>query len=319
MLNMLKVIGFLSKGVFTVALLLAANTAYGQGSTVGMSIACSNDRVYTWYADSTVSVGNSENLAAHQPPHAYFLPRGKRPDDIIGIGIAGNDHVYAWYRDGTVTSGTSIDLDQYRAPYSYTLAPGKKPDDVVGIDIACSNDRVYVWYRDGTASSGTSDDLDKYRPPYRYSVAPGKTSNDIVGLGIAKNDHVYAWYSDRKASSGTSDDLDKYRPLYSYVLDRGACDIYANPPGINRPDRVVFGIGSRGPSCESTAEIVVRLRAIDSNANRKTLVEKRGTGTNLEVPVKYACTGNGGLILFVEVESQGRTVKSPNTSIAYCF
>jgi hypothetical protein len=319
MMNMLKVTEFLIKGVFTVALLLAANTAYGQGSTLGMSIACSNDHVFTWYGDRTVSVGTSENLGAYQPPHAYFLPPGKRPEDIVGIGIAGNDHVYAWYRDNTVSSGTSIDLDQYRAPYRYTLAPGKTPNDVVGIDIACSNDHVYVWYRDGTVSSGTSDHLDKYSAPHRYSLAPGKSPNDLVGMGIAGNDHVYAWYRDRTVSSGTSDDLDKYRPLYSYVLDRGSCDIYANSPAINRPDRMVYAIGSRGPSCESRADIVVRLRAIDPDANRKTLAEKRGTGTNLEVPVKYACTGNGGLILFVEVESQGRTVKSPNTSIAYCF
>ena len=308
-----------NKFLLAVAVLVPTSAAYGQGSTVGMSIACSNDRVYTWYFDNSVSVGNSSNLSAHQPPHLFTLPRGKRADDIIGIGIAGNDHVYAWYRDGTASSGTSIDLDQYRAPYPYTLAPGKKPADVVGIDIACSNDHVYVWYRDGTVSSGTSEDLDKYRPLYRYTTAPGKTPDDIVGMGIAGNDHVYAWYRDRTVSSGTSDDLDKYRPLYAYVLDRGACDIYANTPNINRPDRTVFAIGSRGPSCESTADIVVRLRSLDSDMNRKTLTEKRGTGTNFEVPIKYSCTGNGALILFLEVESQGRTVKSANAPIAYCF
>ena len=316
MISKLKTRCALAACLFVIALLFSATAAYGQ---VGIGIACSNDRVYTWYADSNVSVGNSSNLGAHQPPHVYSLPRGKRPDDIIGIGIAGNDHVYAWYRDGTASSGTSIDLDKYRAPYPYSLAPGKTPNDVVGIDIACSNDHVYVWYRDGTVSSGTSDDLDKYRAPYRYSLAPGKTPADLAGIGIAGNDHVYAWYQDRTVSSGTSDDLDKYRPLYSYVLGRGPCDIYADLPVINRPDRVVFGLGSRGPSCEASADIVVRLRAIDQNANRKTLIEKRGTGTNFEVPVKYSCTGNGSLILFVEVESQGRKVKSANVGVPYCF
>ena len=88
----------------------AATTAYGQRRIVGISIACSNDHVYTWYSDRTVSVGTSENLAAYQPPHPYSLPFGKTPDDIVEIGIAGNDHVYTWYRDSTVSSGTSTDL-----------------------------------------------------------------------------------------------------------------------------------------------------------------------------------------------------------------
>jgi len=305
--------------VFVFSLLFPATIALGQGSTSGMSIACSNDHVYTWYADRSVSVGTSENLSAYQPPHVYSLPRGKSPDNIIGMGIAGNDHVYAWYDDGTVSSGTSIDLAEYRAPYRYSLAPGKTPADVIGIDIACSNDHVYVWYRDGTVSSGTSDDFDKYLPPYRYSLPPGKTTSDVVELGIAGNDHVYCWYTNRTASSGTTEDLDKYRSLYAYVLNRESCDIYADSPVINRPDRSVYVVGSRGPSCESKADIVVRLRALDPDGKRKTLVEKRGSGTNFEVIVKFSCTGNGGLILFSEVESAGRTVKSPNISAPYCF
>jgi len=305
--------------VFVFAVLFPASVALGQGSTTGMGIACSNDHVYTWYADRSVSVGTSENLAAYQPPHVYLLPSGKSPDNIIGMGIAGNDHVYTWYDDGTVSSGTSIDLDEYRAPYRYSLPPGKTPADVIGIDIACSNDHVYVWYRDGTVSSGTSDDLDKYLAPYRYSLPPGKSSTDVVEMGIAGNDHVYCWYRDRTASSGTSDHLDKYRASYAYVLNRDSCDIYADPPAINRPDRIAYALGSRGPSCESTADIVVRLRALDPDGKRKTLVEKRGSGTNFEVTVKYSCTGNGGLILFSEVESAGRTVKSANVSAPYCF
>ena len=103
-------------GVLVVALLalvsLLPTTAFAQGSggVAGLSIACSNDHVYTWYADRNrrVTVGTSENLAAHPPARSYSLPPGKTPDDIIGIGIAGNDHVYAWYSDGTASSGTPI-------------------------------------------------------------------------------------------------------------------------------------------------------------------------------------------------------------------
>jgi len=43
-----------SAGLLVVVLLSAATAAYGQVSTVGLSIACSNDHVYTWYVDRTV-------------------------------------------------------------------------------------------------------------------------------------------------------------------------------------------------------------------------------------------------------------------------
>ena len=317
MLNKPRRNGFLIAGLALVLFFLSSPITFGQRTIVGMSIACSNDRVYTWYSDRTVSVGNSENLSAYQPPHPYSLPFGKTPDDIVEIGIAGNDHVYTWYSDSTVSSGTSTDLDKYQPRHPYRLAPFKSPRDVVGIDIACSNDHVYVWYSTGDVSSGTSVDLDKYRARYRYFTAPFKTPSRVVGIGIAKNDHVYAWYGDNTVSSGTSEDLDRYRPPYSWVSGPAPCDLLADPPKIN--GRVVFSVGIRGPECKSSAEIVVRLRALDQSANRKTLIEKRVTGTNFEVPVTYNCTGNGQLMLFTEVESQGRKVKSPDTPIANCF
>ena len=181
---------------------------------VGMSIACSNDRVYTWYVGGNVTEGASSVLGAirpYAPPSRYSLPPGKSPRDIVGMGIAGDDHVYVWYRDGTVSSGTSIDLDRFRLPARYSLAPGKSPSDVVAIDIACSDDHVYVWYSDGTVSSGNSTDLDKFQRPVRYSLPAGQTPRDVVEMGIARNDHVYAWYTDRAISSGTSTRLDQHK------------------------------------------------------------------------------------------------------------
>jgi hypothetical protein len=91
-----------------------------------MGIAGSDDHVFVWYRDGTVSSGSSSKLAQHRAPYAYTLPPGKTPGDIMGMGIAGsNDHVFAWYRDGTVSSGSSSDLDQHRAPYPYSLPSGK--------------------------------------------------------------------------------------------------------------------------------------------------------------------------------------------------
>ena len=163
---------------------------------VGMGIAGSDDHVYTWYSDGTVSSGTSSDLDLYRTAYSYSLPEGKAPTDIVGMGIAGSDdRVYAWYSDGTVSSGTSSDLDFYLAPYGYSLPAGKTPADIVGMGIAGSNDRVYAWYSDGTVSSGTSRDLDLYRVLYGYSLSPGKTPTDVVGIGIAgSNDYVYVWY-----------------------------------------------------------------------------------------------------------------------------
>jgi hypothetical protein len=188
---------------------------------------------------------------------------------------------------------------------------------VVGIDIACSDDHVYVWYSDQKVSSGTSDDLDKYSAPSHFSTAASKSARSIAGIGIAGNDHVYAWYHDRKASSGTSRDLQKYRFQYDYVLGPGPCDISADPPKIN--GRLVSSVGIRGPECKSSAEIVVRLIAINPGAPNKILIARRLTGTNFEVPISYSCTGDRQGTLVTEIESQGRKVKSAAAPIANCF
>lgn len=301
-----------------VLLLLPATAAFAQ-SIVGISIACSNDHVYAWFADRRVTSGTSSNLGSYQPPHAYSLPAGKTPADVIGVGIAGNDHVYAWYRDGTASSGTSTDLGHYRAPYHYSLPAGKTTADVVGIDIACSNDHVYAWYKDGTASSGTSDDLGKYRAPYAYSLPAGKTPADILETGIAGNDHVYVWYRDLTVTSGTSDHLDTYRAPYSYVLGLGPCSVTAGTPQLNTADHVIFAVVNRGPSCETTATMKISLNRDVPFWFDPTLASKTIALINGDVAVQYRCAGTStGQNVYVEVESEGRKSQSSRAAIQFC-
>ena len=168
----------------------------GAVDVAGIAIAGSNDVVYAWYRDGTVSAGDTRNLISRRAPYNYTLPPGKSPLDIVDLGIAGSDdHVYAWYRDGTVSSGTSSDLDAYRPPQPYTLPAGKTVNDVVGIGIAGSNDHVYVWYADGTVSSGTTRDFDAYSLPQVVSMPPERSAGQIMALGIAgSDDHVYSWF-----------------------------------------------------------------------------------------------------------------------------
>jgi hypothetical protein len=184
--------------------------------------------------------------------------------------------------------------------------------------IACSNDHVYVWYRDGTVTSGTSDHLDQYRSAYHYSTPSGKSPADIVGLGIAGNDHVYAWYRDRTASSGTTDNLAGYIAPYSYTVVTGACDIAASNPTFNETDRVINGFGSRGPACESAAQLKVTLKQDIRWWFDKTIAEAYGSGTNFQVRAQHPCTGNGGHIIYTQVESEGKTKQSQSISIPYC-
>lgn len=168
----------------------------GANDVAGIGIAGSDDVVYAWYLDGTVSAGDTGNLTSRRAPYAYTLPPGKTPYDIVDMDIAGSDdHVFAWYRDGTVSSGTSSDLDAYRAPQPYTLPPGKTVGDIVGIGIAGSNDRVYVWYADGTVSSGSSRDLDAFTPPQPVAMPPERSATQIMAIAIAgSDDHVYTWF-----------------------------------------------------------------------------------------------------------------------------
>ncbi len=127
---------------------------------VGFAIAKSNNHVYVWYNDGTVSSGTSWDLDKYKAPYAYSLPPGKNPNDIVAIGITSNDRIVAWYDDGTASKGTSWDLDKYSAPYNYSLPSIYEPDEIAGIAIA-PNDHVITWFYDGKATKGTSWDLDK--------------------------------------------------------------------------------------------------------------------------------------------------------------
>src|SRR5262245_52911473 len=82
-----------------------------EASIVGIGIAPSNDHVYVWYADGTVSSGTSTYFEYYQSRQPFVMPDDLSPADIIAIDIGGaNDHVYTWYSDGTVSEGWSQDL-----------------------------------------------------------------------------------------------------------------------------------------------------------------------------------------------------------------
>jgi CubicO group peptidase (beta-lactamase class C family) len=196
---------------------------------LGMAIS-PKDKIYTWYANGTVSTGSSNDLDRDEKPVPFKLPPNRLLTDIRAIGISGSDSkVYVWYNDGALSIGGSRDLGLYRKvewdkdgnlKQKVKLPSGKSMLNVVGIDIAKSNDHVYIWYDDGTVSSGTSLDFTYYFTGKTYSVPPGsgQTRYNIRDIGIAANDHVYAWFGNGQASSGTSTTLDQYIEPYAYSL-----------------------------------------------------------------------------------------------------
>ena len=181
-------------GAYRPAAGYALAPGHASRDVVGFGIA-SDDHVYVWYADGTVSSGTSRDLTAFRPAQPYVLAPGKTPADVLDMAIASDDHVYVWYADGTVSAGSSRDLASYRPASPFALPPGYGPSDVLAIGIAKSDDHVYVWYADGMVSSGSSRDLGQYRMPYRFATPVGTAPFDLVGIGIAaSDDHVYAWF-----------------------------------------------------------------------------------------------------------------------------
>lgn len=199
---------------------------------VGMAIAKSNDHVYTWYDNGTVSEGTSHELDRYSPPRSYSLPPGKTPHDIRTIAIGPGDVVHVWYDDGSVSRGTSRNLDAHHYEEKKSNDPDTPENERSGYHdgrllrilakaIAGSNGHVYTWYDDGTVTEGTILDPDAYGRE-EFSPASRKSRYDIRGIAIAgSNDHVYTWYTDGTMSEGTSRDLGKYSPTGAYSLAAG--------------------------------------------------------------------------------------------------
>ena len=100
------------------ALLLVIGTAHAK-NLIAVGIAGSNDYVYYWYSDGTVSSGTTSEPTKYRDFYRCNLPPNK---SLIAVGIAGsNDYVYYWYSDGTVSSGTTREPTKYRDFYPSNL------------------------------------------------------------------------------------------------------------------------------------------------------------------------------------------------------
>ncbi len=195
---------------------------------VGTVIRKSDDRVFTYYDDGTVSSGTSWDLDAHTPAQAFSWPATQEPRDIRGMAADSFGNVYVWYRNGSLSAGTFYDLasgfyfdTEVDGVDGASVATGRSFDHLVGAGIAASSNKVYAWYEDGTKSVGNIFDLAADSEEDPFTVAGGKTSYDLRSLAIAGNDRVYAFYGNDTVSSGTSWDLDYHSGLYATTVAAG--------------------------------------------------------------------------------------------------
>jgi hypothetical protein len=176
------------------------NSGANPDEIVGMAIAKSDDHVYAWSDDGTVTSGTSNDLDEYRNGYAYSVPPGYTFTDIVAIGIRPGDDVIAWYDNGRYSIGRSYDLDAVAGTAIYTLPQGKTTADLLGADVLADG-RVVSWYDDGTYAIGTPSDLDATGSGYTWYVAPGKTRAEVIGVGLAGNGLAYLWYDDTDGDS----------------------------------------------------------------------------------------------------------------------
>jgi CubicO group peptidase (beta-lactamase class C family) len=88
--------------------LVSLPSGRGMSNILDIAIAKSNDHVYVWYDDGTVSAGTSTDFDAYRAPYNYTTsgPVGMRYL-IRGVGISSTDRVYVWFSNGATTNGTT--------------------------------------------------------------------------------------------------------------------------------------------------------------------------------------------------------------------
>ncbi|MEO1240902.1 MAG: serine hydrolase domain-containing protein [Pseudomonadota bacterium] len=141
-------------------------------NVVGIAIAKSNDHVYVWYDDGTLSSGTSRDFTR------YFVDRYYVPARNWGwryntraIAIAANDRVYAWYSDGKASSGKSNDFELYRSVYNYSSYEPARRNPYKQITVQHLFDHYSGFQRNGDGEGASTmfyNTLDGEEPSYDH-------------------------------------------------------------------------------------------------------------------------------------------------------
>ena len=143
---------------------------------IDVAIAKSNDHIYVWYADGTVSSGTSDDFDRYFSNRSYRVPTDTSWRFLInGIGIAANDRVYAWYGNGKASAGNSGNLSAVRAPYNFRHARSGEPRKNLFKDITVQH---LFDHRSGFHRSGDVEATARLFP--EQSAANGEPTYDLI-------------------------------------------------------------------------------------------------------------------------------------------
>ncbi len=89
-------------------------------NVVGIGIAKSNNHIYAWYDDGTLSSGTALDFTHHNVNESYSVKGGNRYQ-TRAIGIAANDKVFAWLSNGIKLSGKRRELGKWSSSEQYSI------------------------------------------------------------------------------------------------------------------------------------------------------------------------------------------------------
>lgn len=169
---------------------ITTTPVYPTGKTAENIVAVARDkndkRIFTFYDDRDVCVGNIDDLTANHC-HYYTLPTGLNPDKLLGVAFTDKEfESISWYSNQTFYVGNHYDLDAFAAAQPFTLPSRLSVSDIIGMGIHPYTGQIHTWYKNGQFSIGTPSDLDFYQRPEPYVIEQGYGS--VQGLAFYGGD-----------------------------------------------------------------------------------------------------------------------------------
>lgn len=307
---------------------------------VGIAMAKSNDHVYAFYDDGTVSSGTPLDFTRFFVDRAYTAPSASLRYQIIDVGIAANDHLYVWYSKGFATSGTSRDLDRYHKKYAFTFpSSGSKRNPYPRITVQHLMDHKSGFNGSGNGAKtaimlGKKEEDLTYADVHRHFLrtrallsVPG-TSTKYSNHGFGTMTLVIKRLSGRPYLNRVMQTylkplhLDKWvRPVTANhdKYDASSYDIRSGELRLRPPKNSTLGLAAGGWS--ASAESMLRLARHLTETYSIADMDKMGWGKNSKGALKHSGKTDGGaayVVIFPEgyISNSGANIGNVHVAIA---